>query len=204
MNKKIIAFSGACGSGKSTLIRNIAKNVEGSVIIDDPIRDVLFEFGTNIVEARKNISLWCAIQRKVMNIRYANIDMCDADVILLDRAPADIMYYTDLITESNQGLRLDTRWQRLREEQKKHCDWLAKRIRTVVRVEPFKNVSDNVTGDHNRPNIGTYSNRLSEYGGIVSHEFCLDYVDEYNIERVNIEGKSHETIWNEINHIFIK
>lgn len=104
--KKIIAFSGACHSGKTTVIELLSnyyrKHGQAVKVLSEPIRSKIC---TSISDLRKDPSKYLAVQQYVINTRIereieAYLDDTDT-IYLIDRPIADSLYYLTFFTDKN-------------------------------------------------------------------------------------------------------
>ena len=97
---KLILFSGACNSGKTTTLKAFAKRLQDEgykvVVLDELIRNVTDK---PIDELRKDVKAYLTIQNKIIcekieQEKVAIEDMSDT-IYLADRAVTDSMFYLE-------------------------------------------------------------------------------------------------------------
>lgn len=101
MSPKVIAFSGACHSGKTSTIESLSKALTlkgySVIVLNETIRNYI---NTSITELRKNPVEYLRIQNKVINEKIENelevsaMRNCGSDdIYLIDRTICDSLFY---------------------------------------------------------------------------------------------------------------
>lgn len=107
---KLIAFSGACHSGKSTMIRKIAErtNYNGIITLTDVIRDKVSDIDAIRKSPKQYLELQIEIITEKFNAETDAIKKHPNSIVLTDRSLADsffyYIFYVDKSTLSPQQL----------------------------------------------------------------------------------------------------
>jgi predicted ATPase len=106
----IIGFSGAHGTGKSTVLQAIAAKALPGIVVDTRSisRKVQNDWGLSLEEITCNVQHVIRFQEEILSRKHDHlIELMDqnsqADVIYTDRTPMDLAAYASLWTQENPG-----------------------------------------------------------------------------------------------------
>ena len=101
----VIAFSGGCFSGKTTTMEKLKETLEARghrvTMLSELVREHKIE---SIDKLRENPSKYLAFQNEIISAKIEAEDICkstNADVILIDRAMTDSMFYLLFYVDKN-------------------------------------------------------------------------------------------------------